>query len=65
MVRTVVKEIWGGVCVIVEDFGHLMYRSQLRYRLSKCCDSLLIRGSGRTCNKDTGSEGDTLGGWRR
>ena len=30
------------------------------YRL--CCDSLLIAGSGRTCNKDTGVEGNTLGG---
>ena len=30
-----------------------------------CCDSLLIVGSGCTCNKDTGSEGNTLGGWRR
>ena len=29
-----------------------------------CCDSLLIGGSGRTCNKDMGSEGDTLEGWR-
>ena len=27
-----------------------------------CCDSLLIVGSGRTCNKDTGSEGNTLRG---
>ena len=30
MVRAVVKEIRGGVCVVVEDFGHLMYRGQLR-----------------------------------
>ena len=30
-----------------------------------CYDSLLFGGSGRTCSKDTGSEGDTLGGWRR
>ena len=30
-------------------------------QLVKCCDSLLIAGSGRTCNKDTGVEGDTLG----
>ena len=27
----------------------------------ECCDSLLIVGSGCTCSKDTGSEGDTLG----
>ena len=33
-----------------------------RYVCACCCDSLLIRGSGRTCNKDTGSEGDTLEG---
>ena len=26
-----------------------------------CCDSLLIGGSGRTCNKDTEAEGDILG----
>ena len=32
---------------------------------TNCCDSLLIVGSGRTCSRDTGSEGDTLGGWRR
>ena len=61
MVRTVIKEIRGGVCVVIEDIGHLMYRGQLRFRLSKCCDSLLIVGSGRTCNKDTGAEGDILG----
>ena len=28
-----------------------------------CCNSLLIAGSGHTCNKDTGSEGDTLEGY--
>ena len=28
-----------------------------------CCDSLLIVGSGCTCSKDMGVEGDTLGGW--
>ena len=33
--------------------------------LTSCCDSLLIGGSGCTCNKDTGSEGDTLGRWRQ
>ena len=29
--------------------------------LANCCDSLLIGGSGRTCNKDKEAEGDTLG----
>ena len=48
VVRAVIEEIGGGVCIVVEDFGHLMYRGQLRYRLSKCGDSLLIVGSGRT-----------------
>ena len=62
MVGAVIEEVGGGIRVIVEDIGHLIYRGQLRCRLSKCCDSLLIRGSGRTCNKDMEAEGDTLGG---
>ena len=66
MVRTVIKKVGGRVCVVVEDIEHLIVsRSVKGFRLSKCCDSLLIGGSGRTCNKDTGVEGDTLGGWRR
>ena len=38
-------------------------------RRSSCDTSVtthcLFAGSGRTCNKDTGSEGDTLEGWRQ
>ena len=30
MVRTVIEEVGGGVCVIVENIGHLMYRSQFK-----------------------------------
>ena len=30
MVRTVIEEVRGGVCIVVEDIGHLMYRGQLR-----------------------------------
>ena len=32
MVRAVVEEVGGGVCVVVEDIGHLMYRGQLRVK---------------------------------
>ena len=30
MVRAVIEEVGGGVCVVVKDIGHLMYCGQLR-----------------------------------
>ena len=30
MVRAVVEKVRGGVGVVIEDFGHLMYRGQLK-----------------------------------
>ena len=42
---------------------HIKITNQKSHKFATyCCDSLLIGGSGRTCSKDMGSEGDTLGG---
>ena len=30
MVRAVIEEVGGGVCVVIEDIGHLMYRGQFK-----------------------------------
>ena len=52
-----------GVERVVWSHRHFQGGSlSLSFQRHHCCyDSLLIVGSGRTCSKDTGSEGDTLG----
>ena len=30
VVRTMVEKVGGGVCVVIKDIGHLMYRGQLK-----------------------------------
>ena len=53
--RRMVKQIFVSTSITLTISAHTQPKPL-------CCDSLLIAGSGRTCNKDTGSEGDTLGG---
>ena len=54
-----VKGSWF-VCLVKLDKGICIQYFVVRFA-GLCCDSLLIGGSGHTCNKDKEAEGDTLG----